>query len=501
MSSPAPLLRPAIPGARPGGRAPRLGLAIPPSPSAKPVGNSAVPGRTLPVLHLATPMGSSITPQEQQPGRPAVVQGMSASGGSESSAAHSRSGSFGPLDGRGSIPTSAGSQYSALSFASQYGIGGNGLGAMKNHGTPDPVSAVGSLYSNASEGGADMERDGSLHGLENFDKLSLEKAMTLDVEDLDDEGWRIASHEKRIIELGSLGEGAGGAVTRCKLKGGKTIFALKIITTNPDPDVKKQIFRELGFNKECASEHICRYYGAFPDPSTATISIAMEFCEGGSLDSIYKEVKKLGGRTGEKVLGKVAEGVLHGLTYLHSKKIIHRDIKPSNILLCRNGDVKLCDFGVSGDFGTKGEANTFIGTSYYMAPERITGQSYTITSDVWSTGVTLLEVAQHRFPFPADGTEMQPRAGLIDLLTYIVRQPIPKLKDEPDASIIWSDNFKYFIECCLEKDPSRRASPWRMLDHPWMLDMRSKRVNMGRYLSQVWGWDEQSSEPPQASQA
>jgi mitogen-activated protein kinase kinase len=115
--------------------------------------------------------------------------------------------------------------------------------------------------------------------------------------------------------------------------------------------------------------------------------------------------------------------------------------------LCRDGQVKLCDFGVSGEFGTKGDANTFIGTSYYMAPERITGQSYTITSDVWSLGVTLLEVAQHRFPFPADGTEMQPRAGLIDLLTYIVRQPIPKLKDEPDNGIRWSDNFKYFIEC------------------------------------------------------
>jgi serine/threonine protein kinase len=162
---------------------------------------------------------------------------------------------------------------------------------------------------------------------------------------------------------------------------------------------------------------------------------------------VYREVKKLGGRTGEKVLGKVAEGVLNGLTYLHSHRIIHRDIKPSNILLCRNGQVKLCDFGVSGEFGTKGDANTFIGTSYYMAPERITGQSYTITSDVWSLGVTLLEVAQHRFPFPADGTEMNPRAGLIDLLTYIVRQPIPKLKDEPDHGIKWSENFKYFIEC------------------------------------------------------
>jgi mitogen-activated protein kinase kinase len=231
----------------------------------------------------------------------------------------------------------------------------------------------------------------------------------------------------------------------------------------------------------------------------------MEFCEGGSLDSVYKEVQKLGGRTGEKVLGKVAEGVLNGLTYLHKHRIIHRDIKPSNILLCRNGQVKLCDFGVSGEFGTKGDANTFIGTSYYMAPERITGQSYTITSDVWSLGVTLLEVAQHRFPFPADGTEMQPRAGLIDLLTYIVRQPIPKLKDEPDNGVKWSDNMKYFIECwsvlsgfflgdytnnpsSLEKDPPRRATPWRMADHPWMVEMRAKKVNMSTFLKQVWDW-------------
>lgn len=142
-----------------------------------------------------------------------------------------------------------------------------------------------------------------------------------------------------------------------------------------------------------------------------------------------------------------------------------------------------------------------------MAPERITGQSYTITSDVWSLGVTLLEVAQHRFPFPADGTEMQPRAGLIDLLTYIVRQPIPKLKDEPDNGIRWSDNFKYFIECwyvhlevvlntptnqtdSLEKEPPRRASPWRMLEHPWVQDMKNKKVNMANFVKQVWDWKE-----------
>ncbi|KAI9049291.1 hypothetical protein LZ554_007136 [Drepanopeziza brunnea f. sp. 'monogermtubi'] len=443
-SSLAPLLRPPVPSSRSNGgvRTPRLGLAIPPSPTARPVNGAAtrppglslqmpsMPSRpALPRLQLATPMGTSQAPYEQPPlqnGRPSV----------QGTAGHSASGG------------------------------------------------------KRSEGGVGTDRDGGMTGLEAFDKLSLERGRTLDVEELDDDGWRVASMEKRIEEISSLGEGAGGAVTKCVLKGGKTIFALKIITTNPDPDVKKQIVRELGFNKDCASEHICRYYGAFVEPSTATISIAMEFCEGGSLDSIYREVKKLGGRTGEKVLGKISEGVLNGLTYLHGKKIIHRDIKPSNILLCRNGQVKLCDFGVSGEFGTKGDANTFIGTSYYMAPERITGQSYTITSDVWSTGVTLLEVAQHRFPFPADGTEMQPRAGLIDLLTYIVRQPIPKLKDEPDAGIKWTDNFKYFIECCLEKEPSRRASPWRMLEHPWMIEMRSKRVNMSHFLSTVWGWEE-----------
>lgn len=485
LSSPAPLLRPAIPGGRNGGpRTPRLGLAIPSSPNAKPVG-SQPPRPPLPTLHLATPMGSQITPHEQAPSRSQGAQpGQSAGGGSESSAARSRSGSFGPLDGRTSNPTSADSQYS--SFASKWGIP-----VARAKGTPDPGSAVGSMHSERSGGGVAMERDGSLHGLEALDQLSLEKARGADVEELDDEGWRIASMEKRIVELGNLGEGAGGAVTRCMLKGGKKIFALKVITTDPDPDVKKQIVRELGFNKDCASQHICRYYGAFVDPSTATISIAMEFCEGGSLDSIYKEVRRLGGRTGEKVLGKIAEGVLSGLTYLHTRRIIHRDIKPSNILLCRDGAVKLCDFGVSGDFGTKGEANTFIGTSYYMAPERITGQSYTITSDVWSTGVTLLEVAQHRFPFPADGTEMQPRAGMIDLLTYIVRQPVPKLKDEPEKDVYWSDNFKYFIECCLEKQPNRRASPWKMMEHPWMVDMRQKRVNMVKYLSFVWGWDAQ----------
>ncbi|KAF2220451.1 kinase-like domain-containing protein [Elsinoe ampelina] len=451
MASPAPLLRPPIPGSRnaSSGRM-KLGLAIPASPNHRPVVNSQavppleMPRQAPPKLSLATPMGSNVTPREEgrAGGRgrlpPLQIGGISAKSMQDMSSDDS-------TRSRSNSQAGSHANESTSTTASSFNLPG-----LPRAASQDPLSA----YSSSSAGGVAMDRgEGSLQGgvsLPDLEKLSLERGRPLDVEDLDDSGWKAASKENKIVELGSLGEGAGGAVTRCILKGGKTVFALKTITTDPNPDVKKQIVRELSFNKTCASDHICRYYGAFMDDNNGTIGISMEFCEGGSLDSVYREVKKLGGRTGEKVLGKVAEGVLNGLTYLHEHRIIHRDIKPSNILLTRAGEVKLCDFGVSGEFGTKGDANTFIGTSYYMAPERITGQSYTITSDVWSLGVTLLEVAQHRFPFPADGSEMQPRAGLIDLLTYIVSQPIPKLKDEiggADGDVRWSENFKYFIEC------------------------------------------------------
>jgi mitogen-activated protein kinase kinase len=95
--------------------------------------------------------------------------------------------------------------------------------------TPDPSSAISSIYSEASIGGTSMERESSMGGLSiDFEKLTIEKGRPLDVDDLDDEGWAAASDQKKILELGSLGEGAGGAVTRCMLEGGKTIFALKV---------------------------------------------------------------------------------------------------------------------------------------------------------------------------------------------------------------------------------------------------------------------------------
>ena len=518
--SPAPLLRPPIPGARSQsrGRIP-LGLSIPPSPNHRPVIDphhsiptiEEIPSLAPPPLRISTPQGSSITPQES--GRHAGMRGrlppltlpqLTTANSSDTSASHTRSGSSGELP------------HTHNPALREYHY----MPTIRHANSGESLSAASSLYS--AGGVADVKRDQSLPGsrppIDLFSKLSLELGHTPDVNQLDDAGWAAAAESNQIVELSSLGEGAGGAVTKCSLRGGNTLFALKIITTNPDPDVKKQIMRELNFNKALGDkcDYICRYYGAFISHTTSTISIAMEFCEGGSLDSVYREVKRLGGRTGEKVLGKVGEAVLRGLTYLHEHRIIHRDIKPSNILFRKDGRATLCDFGVSGETGTGGDANTFIGTSYYMAPERITGQSYTITSDVWSLGVTLLEVAQHRFPFPADQEgstrreeESHPQLGPLDLLTYIVNSPTPKLRDEPAAGVKWSEDFKSFIEfwyvvaiflCInvylaniyatysLEKEGSKRASPWRMLEHPWMQDMIGRKVKMAAFLKQVWQW-------------
>lgn len=244
MSSPVPLLRPPVPGGNrnnTGPRTPRLGLAIPPSPSQKPVsGNAALPDLAPlqpvsrpssrpapPQLRLATPMGSSSTPQDPQAlanGRPAPqpYAAPSATGNSDGSG-HSKSDSFTMVDGRTSGPTSASSSsFSGVSYPS-----GNHRHAS---GTPDPASAISSVYS--EHGGPALEAEQSTHVLPDLAQLSLEIGRPVDVEDLDDDGLRAASETKKIIELGSLGEGAGGAVTRCKLEGGKTEFALKVGHSN-----------------------------------------------------------------------------------------------------------------------------------------------------------------------------------------------------------------------------------------------------------------------------
>jgi mitogen-activated protein kinase kinase len=137
---------------------------------------------------------------------------------------------------------------------------------------------------------------------------------------------------------------------------------------------------------------------------------------------------------------------------------MHRDIKPSNVLVNSRGSIKLCDFGVSGEL-VNSIADTFVGTSTYMAPERIQGAKYTINSDVWSVGLTVMELAIGRFPFDASETVQGGReagpAGILDLLQQIVHEPPPRLPKSSAFPLILDE----MIQSCLRNKAEDRPTP------------------------------------------
>ncbi|KXN91064.1 MAP kinase kinase MKK2/SSP33 [Leucoagaricus sp. SymC.cos] len=283
-----------------------------------------------------------------------------------------------------------------------------------------------------------------------------------------------------IEELQRLGEGAGGAVHKVKDKRSGRIMARKTVTTRQAP---RQLLREVHIMTTTQHVNIVRFYGAYISPSTSEVKILMEYCEGGSLEAVGKRLREYGAVVGEKIAGRLAEGVLQGLAYLHSKRTIHRDIKPSNILLTSEGVVRLCDFGVSGEL-VDSLANTFTGTSFYMAPERISGERYTIRSDVWSLGIALLELVQNRFPFPND---LPP----IELMVYITQNEPPRLEDEPGVQ--WSKDMKDFIKQTLTVNPHMRPVPRDMLSHAWITDTMKREVHMSKWIREVYGWPKRRS--------
>ncbi len=176
-----------------------------------------------------------------------------------------------------------------------------------------------------------------------------------------------------------------------------------------------------------------------------------------SLDRISKDF----GPVRVDVLGKITESILGGLVYLYeAHRIMHRDIKPSNVLVNSRGNIKLCDFGVATESLVNSVANTFVGTSTYMAPERIQGGVYSIKSDVWSVGLTIMELAIGRFPFDTSDAAAGERAtagpmGILDLLQTIVHEPAPKLPKSEAFPAILDD----FIAKCLLKSPEERPTP------------------------------------------
>lgn len=316
--------------------------------------------------------------------------------------------------------------------------------------------------------------------------LSASSATTLDVDiakplvELTENDWLTLNRNGQISTISMLGEGNGGCVRRCKLQTTGEVFALKTITADPSPEFQKQMIRELSYNRAFHSPYIVRYYGTFLDDNN--IHICMEYMAGGSLDAIYKTFRDKEGRLSEKPLGKIAEGILKGLAYLNQHKVIHRDIKPQNVLLDHLGNVKLCDFGVSGDV-VNSLASTYTGTSFYMAPERIKNEPYTISCDVWSLGLTVLEGALGEFPFRKNSPNLD--MSPLDLLMVIVDFE-PSLEDEIHEGIKWSKGFKDFIKICLTKEGRQRPSPRQMLEHPWLKKIMGKSVRMDKLVELCW---------------
>jgi serine/threonine protein kinase len=240
-------------------------------------------------------------------------------------------------------------------------------------------------------------------------------------------------------------------------------MARKIIHVEAKQSVRKQILRELQIMHKCRSPYIVKFYGAFLNDGD--ISICMEFMDCGSLDHIYKHV----GPIIEKIVVKITYAVLQGLVYLYdTHRIIHRDVKPSNILVDIRGNIKIADFGVSGQL-INSVANTFVGTSAYMSPERIQGGKYSVPSDIWSLGITIMELALGRFPFPPDEKPLT----VFELLEYIVHEEAPTL---PKGN--FSEDLEKFIAKCLIKDHAKRPSPSELLNDPFVVGAALSNVDL-----------------------
>uniref|UniRef100_A0A8C3G5C2 Dual specificity mitogen-activated protein kinase kinase 2 n=1 Tax=Cyclopterus lumpus TaxID=8103 RepID=A0A8C3G5C2_CYCLU len=305
-----------------------------------------------------------------------------------------------------------------------------------------------------------------------------------------------------------LGAGNGGVVNKVRHKPSGLVMARKLIHLEIKPAIRNQIIRELQVLHECNSPYIVGFYGAFY--SDGEISICMEHMDGGSLDQVLKEARRIP----EEILGKVSIAVLRGLAYLREKhQIMHRDVKPSNILVNSRGEIKLCDFGVSGQL-IDSMANSFVGTRSYMSPERLQGTHYSVQSDVWSMGLSLVELAIGRYPIPPpdakelesifgraimDGAEGEPHTNMQrprppgrpvsgKTRKNISKRPPPKL-----PLGVYTNDFQDFVTKCLIKNPAERADLKMLMSHTFIKRSEVEEVDFAGWLCKTMGLNQPST--------
>ncbi|KAJ6560199.1 kinase-like domain-containing protein [Mycena capillaripes] len=280
-----------------------------------------------------------------------------------------------------------------------------------------------------------------------------------------------------LEEISRLGE--SGAVHKVKDKRTGKIMVRKTNTALGSKSATKRFLSQLSIISSLEHMNIILFHGTYM-PSPHEVKILLEYCEGSSLEAVGKRIKERNAIVGENVAGFLAEGILQGLAYLDTQKIIHGSIKPSGILFSREGIVKLSDFDLPCEVTVTFTADAFL----YKAPERLLGQKYTIRSDVWSTGICLLELVQNRYPFPSD-------LPIIEAMMYITAGDPPRLEDEPGRQ--WSNEIKDFFKQTLTVDALTRPTPSVMLAHPLVVDAIKQPDQMAGWIRNVWGWPGDSS--------
>uniref|UniRef100_A0A8C1TAK8 non-specific serine/threonine protein kinase n=1 Tax=Cyprinus carpio TaxID=7962 RepID=A0A8C1TAK8_CYPCA len=270
-----------------------------------------------------------------------------------------------------------------------------------------------------------------------------------------------------LVEL--VGNGTYGQVYKGRHVKTGQLAAIKVMDVTGDEE--EEIKAEINMLKKYSHHrNIATYYGAFikknPPGMDDQLWLVMEFCGAGSVTDLIKNTK--GNTLKEEWTAYICREILRGLTHLHQHKVIHRDIKGQNVLLTENAEVKLVDFGVSAQLDrTVGRRNTFIGTPYWMAPEVIAcdenpDATYDFKSDLWSLGITAIEMAEGAPPL----CDMHPMRALF----LIPRNPAPRLKSKK-----WSKKFQSFIESCLVKNHNQRPSTEQLMKHPFIKDLPNER--------------------------